>query len=218
MLPGVTPPITRISSPQLTFLGTTSNATTTAVVSMVTVTAARPGLMVVCAAGRSSATRNVSDVSIGGSTGKVHFANTATTNPGAVASRLVSSGSNAISITYTSTTASANQGVGVWLITDYQSTVSIGSSIATAATPTAGMKVQFNASRNGIATFCAARGSTVEQTWAGVPSAATTRGGSTSGTWRIECADQLTTISAETSVSNTVGAGANGCLAGGAWR
>lgn len=109
------PPLT------LTYIGSATSTTSSTTINYGNFTAATDGLMIVLVRGRnnSGGTQSVTSVSIGGSLGSVHV-NPATANPmGAIASRVVSAGSNNVTAVYSG--AAFNSIAAVWLLTGYSS-------------------------------------------------------------------------------------------------
>lgn len=150
MIPGVVPSVNPTPGARIRFLGQINNTTTTASVSMGNVTALEAGLLVVAHVGRCTASRTVSNVSIGGTTGTLHVASAASTDPHSLASRVVSSGANNITVVYNTTSGtSANTYVGAWLITNYNSTAPTGSDAQTLLAATV-ISTTFASSHGGV--------------------------------------------------------------------
>lgn len=215
MIPGVTPLTREFPRVRATFLQSILATSTQATVGFGNVTAPKAGLMVMAYVGRASvANRTITSVSIGGSTANVHLASAASTDPHFIASRVVSSGANAISVTFNTTTTTANHAMGFWLLDNYASTAPTGTDgqVLTASTV---ISTTFPASEGGIAVWGVRTLTTTGNTFG----SAETRVDSTTGTLRFTFADKQF-YAAESShvqtISNTTSASRIGV--GASWR
>jgi hypothetical protein len=215
MIPGVFPSVGEQSQVRATFVTHILATSTQAAVSFGDVTPRGPGLLVVAYVGRCSvASRTISGISIGGSTGTVHLASAASTDPHFIASRVVTSGANNITITFNSTTTTANHALGVWLLQNYQSTTPTGTDGQTLLAATV-LSTTFPTSAGGFACW----GIRQLTSNAEVFSSAVTRMSSTVGTLRFSFADKnfyAAESSHVQSVSNSTSASRIGI--GGSWR
>lgn len=179
MLPGVTPPIITLPKLKVAFLGLATNATTTATVSFGNFTPTTPGLMVVATAcTAASASRIVSDISINSSTGNLNLASTSTGGSIilGIGSAVVTSGATAVSVTFSSTTGSASNSVGVWLLTGYSSTTPINVQKSTVGS-TSIISLPINIDAYGVALFQLCWATSNSFTWSGASvQASATRG------------------------------------------
>jgi hypothetical protein len=215
MIPGITPTITEFPQVRASFLGSILATSTQATVGFGNITPTKPGLMVMAYVGRASvAGRTITSVSIGGSTANVHLASAASTDPHFIASRVVSSGANAISITFNTTTTTANHAMGFWLLENYLSTSPTGTD-GQALTASTVISTTFPASMGGVAVW----GVRTLTTTSNVFGSATPRLDTTVGSLRFSFADRKF-YAAESShvqtVSNTTSASRIGI--GGSWR
>lgn len=213
-LPGLFPVLHSESTPTITFLHSTRNATTTASISFGTATPTTPGLLVVTILSTSVTTRLITDVTIGGSTGTLHVVSAGAANQRALASLVVSSGAKAISVTYNTTTNTAGGGVGAWLITGYNSTAPFDSGSATASGSTT-VSLARAYPRNGVGVASAIGNSTAAMGMTG----ATTVASSTQGTTlRCDWASITSSVAnASLTVSATGAAATDRRIVYGAW-
>lgn len=109
--------------PTITYIDTGQSTSNASSFNYGNFTAASAGLMVVVVAGCTSASRTVSTVSIGGTNGTIHASlSTPTTVIGSIASRVISSGGNNVTVTTSGAIGSTQQlNVHVYLITGYTS-------------------------------------------------------------------------------------------------
>jgi hypothetical protein len=215
MIPGIIPSVTEFPQVKATFVGSIIATSTQAAVSFGDFTPTQPGLLVVAYVGRSSvANRTIAGISIGGTTGTVHLASAASTDPHFIASRVVSSGANNITITFNTTTTTATHALGVWLLTNYLSTIPTGTDGQTLTASTV-ISTTFPTSLGGFACW----GIRTLTSTANVFGSATARLDTTSGALRFTFADRMF-YAAESShvqtVSNTTAASRIGI--GGSFR
>jgi hypothetical protein len=215
MIPGVIPSVTEFPQVRATFIGSILATSTQATVGFGNITPTVPGLMVMAYVGRASvANRTISSVSIGGTTANVHLASAASTDPHFIASRVVSSGANAISVTFNTTTTTANHAMGFWLLTNYLSTTPVGTDGQTLTASTV-ISTTFPTSAGGFACWGVRTLTTTSNTFG----SAVTRMSSTVGSLRFTFADRMF-YAAESShvqtVSNTTSASRIGI--GGSFR
>jgi hypothetical protein len=216
MIPGVIPTVRPVPGARIQFLGKLNNTTTTASVSYGDVTAPSTGLLVVAQVGRNTNTaRTITGFTIGGTTGTLHLASAASSNPCAIASRAVSSGANNITVTFNTTSGtSSEQHVGAWLITNYNSTAPTGTDAETLTASTI-ISTTFATTRGGVGVWAVRCLSTTGQVF----SNAIIDSDSTSGALRFTFASNRylpTNSTFAQSISNTTSASRVGI--GGAWR
>ncbi len=133
MLPGLIP--SQNTYLKSTFLGILNSVATTSIVDMGNFTVPHPGLAVVLFFVGQSNVRVITNITIGATTGTPHITVTnANTHRGALYSRIVSSGSNNITVNMTSTSATATMTAACWLLTGYSSTAPFATDVSTAAT------------------------------------------------------------------------------------
>jgi hypothetical protein len=139
MLPGLAPWVATSTGPKLTYIGSNSSSANSGTYNFGNFTAPTAGLMIVAAVGDSGSNRTVSSISIGGSNGTLHVNPSLETCPG-IASRVVSAGTNAVSVTFSGSVSRA--ACFVWLLTGYESAAAVATasggsnSSATSATVT----------------------------------------------------------------------------------
>jgi hypothetical protein len=215
MIPGITPITVEFPQVHAVFLGSILASSTQATVGFGNITPTKAGLMVMAYVGRSSvASRTITAVSIGGTTANVHLASAASTDPHFIASRVVSSGANAISVTFNTTTTTANHAMGFWLLTEYLSTTPTGTDGQTLTASTV-ISTTFPTSLGGFACW----GVRTLTSTANVFGSATARLDTTDAALRFTFADRKF-YAAESShvqtVSNTTSA--SRIAIGGSWR
>lgn len=104
--------------PSLTFINAASSASNLTTYNFGNFTASAAGLMVVGAAGRAGSSRSISTVSIGGSAGSIVENTGSNWNVAVIATRQVSAGAQAVSVTFSA--AMENAACCVWLIENCQ--------------------------------------------------------------------------------------------------
>lgn len=215
MLPGITPPIIKLPTFRTTFIGSATNSSTGSVNMMGTFTATTPGLMVVTAISScSNTTRTILDFFIGGTTGLLNFASAGSQLSGGIGSRVVTSGGQGVGVRFSSTTQTAANGVGVWLITGYSSTAPTQTNSSTGTSSVASLSLNINAYGAGV--FQTFWGSTTDGAWTG----ATEQGsGTTVGTNRCEWANTTNVFQTSTPsyTATSTHASATFCIVGASW-
>ena len=136
----------------LTYLGSASSNTNAASFNFGNFTAAQAGLIVVAFHSVGNTSQTVTSVSIGGSAGTIHFATGSATWKSAIATGPVAAGAQNVTVTLSGATGTlAGSGVGVWLLTNYQSATPF--STALNGTTTNASTLSLNIPANGVAIF-----------------------------------------------------------------
>lgn len=153
MLPGVTPITVPPNLPTLTYLTAFNSSVNTASVSLGNATPTTPGLLIVAVVSRSTVSRSIEGVSIGGTTGTNHLTTLATTqNNGMLTSRVVTSGNQNVTIVFSTTSTGSRHYAAAWLLTGYASTTPYDSTKTfTAGASTGG--TTFDIPQNGVAVY-----------------------------------------------------------------
>lgn len=219
MIPGVIPSIPPPQRLAITFLDGLTLASTSSTYSLGSVTATTPGLLVVTINSLRGTASVVSNVSIGGTTGTVHVASLSSTAPCALASRVVTSGSQAIQALFSTTSSSGNVLAGAWLITGYRSTTPCGFDTNTQTISTISGETTFDMLSPSVGVFGLVKSSSDEGSW----SSATSRFSSTVNmvTRRSVLADKVTPITLSSHVEVFTPSTINSAgisMVGGAWR
>lgn len=154
--------------PTLRYIGSASNATDGTVFDMGSFTAPTDGLMIVCAGSRNTAgSLEITDVSIGGSSGTLHATNGAFSRQSAIASRVVAAGAQNVTVTVSGTVLHCI--VFVWLLTNYASATPTHALAGSAGVGATSGSVTVNLPAGGIGVFMVLHADTTEETWTGGP-------------------------------------------------
>jgi hypothetical protein len=215
MIPGIIAPTPNPLTIKGQFIGAVVNATTTAAISnWATWTQLWPSLVVITLVGANSVARTVNAVTITGTTGTLHLASASSTNPYAIASRVVSSGLQGIDVTYSSTAASHNASIGIWTFPVYSSTTPVGTNGQTLTASTI-LSTTFPVS-SGALGFWGTRNATSS---ANAYSSAIIRSNTTSGVIRYTFGDRYFYAAASSFVESVSGTtSASRIMVGGAFR
>ncbi len=214
MLPGLFVPISAGAPPVvLTYIGSASSTTTSTTFSFGNFTAPSAGLMIVGASGAGGALLSVSSVSIGGSAATLNVASANQNNAAGIASRIVSSGSQPVSVTFSG--SRANAACFVWLITGYNSAIPTSTGVNGATSGTSLSATLSSILSGGVALYVAAHNNTNATSWSAATEdadfAATQR---YSGAHKLAAANLMSDVETSSWTSSVTSSG----IAAAAWR
>jgi hypothetical protein len=199
----------------LTFINNATDVTDQTTYNFGNFTAASGGLMIVVFVAQGNQSRTVSSVSIGGTNGTIHNSNASLNRKYAIASRVVSSGANNVSVTLSGNNGTTPKAaVGVWLLTGYSSATPVATGADTHGTGSSINTISLNTSAGGVAVFGSFNGNNEAITW----SSATERYDANLSNSNVSFAD-LSPTAAETPHSQTADWASSeiGMAVGGSW-
>jgi hypothetical protein len=147
------PGLRHFPRPILTWLGLGTSAADSSSYNFGSFNAPAPGLMIVGALGRHTdgTPRTVASVSIGGSAGAIHVNPAGASNPVCIASRLVGTGNQNVTVGFSAGVQRA--AAAVWLLTHYSSTTPVDLDGTNNGANATSIAATLDLKKNGVAVF-----------------------------------------------------------------